>query len=97
MPPAKRRICRSAMGRAILPASQLRCANYRSTAESEKTHFIYGYSLGAKAISAALKTPSEESLAVWPDSDYRGFRAKVDAAATTHAIPIVASATCFRS
>ncbi|HEY6199854.1 MAG TPA: hypothetical protein VI231_14685 [Candidatus Binatia bacterium] len=71
---------RSAMGRAILPASQLRCANYRSTAESEKTHFIYGYSLGAKAISAALKTPSEESLAVWPDSDYRGFRAKVDAA-----------------
>ncbi len=71
---------RSAMGRAILPASQLRCANYLSTAESEKTHFVYGYSLGAKAISAALKTPSEESLAVWPDAEYRAVKAKVDAA-----------------
>lgn len=71
---------RSAMGRAILPASHLRCANYLSTAESEKTHFVYGYSLGAKAISAALKTPSEELLAIWPDSDYRAVKAKVDAA-----------------
>jgi hypothetical protein len=71
---------RSTMGRAILPASQLRCADYLSTAEYEKAHFIYGYSLGAKAISAALKTPREQSLTVWPDSDYRGVRAKLDAA-----------------
>jgi len=71
---------RSEMGRAILPACQLRCVNYLSTAESEKAHFIYGYSLGAKAITAALKTPFEQSLTVWADSDYRGVRAKVDAA-----------------
>jgi hypothetical protein len=68
------------MGRTILAASGLRCAKYLSAAESEKMHFIYGYSLGAKAISAALKTPGEESLTVWPDSDYRAVKAKVDAA-----------------
>ena len=71
---------RSVMGRAILPASQLGCVNYLSAAESEKAHFIYGYSLGAKAVTAVLETPSEQSLAPWPDSDYRGVRAKVDAA-----------------
>jgi hypothetical protein len=71
---------RSEMGRAILPASQLRCLNYLSTAESEKAHFVYGYSLGLKAITAALKTPLEQSLTVRPDSNYRGIRAKVDAA-----------------
>jgi hypothetical protein len=70
---------RSELGRAILPASEFRCLKYLSAAESEKTHFVYGYSLGAKAISAALKTPSEESLAVWPDSDYRAVKTKIDA------------------
>ncbi|HKA31839.1 MAG TPA: hypothetical protein VKH64_01400 [Candidatus Binatia bacterium] len=71
---------RSEMGRAILPESQLRCVNYLSTAESEKAHFIYGYSLGAKAITAALETPLAQSVTVRSDSDYRGVRAKVDAA-----------------
>ncbi len=70
----------SELGRAILPANQLGCANYLSAAEYEKVHLIYGYSLGAKAITAALKTPREQSLTVWPDSDYRGVRAKLDAA-----------------
>lgn len=71
---------RSELGRAILPASRLRCVNYLSTAESEKAHFIYGYFLGAKAVTAALETPLEQSPTVWPASNYRGIRAKVDAA-----------------
>ncbi|HEY1269648.1 MAG TPA: hypothetical protein VGH16_20485 [Candidatus Binatia bacterium] len=70
---------RSETGRAILAASRLRCQNYLSTPENEKAHFIYGYSLGAKAIAAAMKTPLEESLTVWSD-DHGAVKAKVDAA-----------------
>ncbi|HEY1372955.1 MAG TPA: hypothetical protein VGH50_10840 [Candidatus Binatia bacterium] len=71
---------RSETGRTILAASRLSCVNYLSTPETEKAHFIYGYSLGATAIGAALKMPPEESLALWPDSSYPAVKAKVDAA-----------------
>jgi|GEM_PF-2025859 hypothetical protein len=69
---------RSDTGRAILVAS-LRCSNYLSTPENEKAHFIYGYSLGAKAIGAALKTSSEKWVAVWPDADNQAVKANLDA------------------
>jgi hypothetical protein len=66
--------------RKIIADSTLTCAGYRAESNGERTHLIYGYSLGAKAMRVVLDTPREISLMVWPDADYREVKARVDAA-----------------
>ena len=64
--------------RNFLGKSRLQCSNYFSANDIERTHFIYGYFLGASAMKSILKTPPELSLIVWPDADYREVKARVD-------------------
>jgi hypothetical protein len=66
--------------RMVLGKCRLRCSNYLSTDDSERTHLIYGYFLGTSAIRTVLKTPPELSLMVWPDADYRDVKARINGA-----------------
>jgi hypothetical protein len=66
--------------RTVLGTSRLRCANYLSTSEPEQANLIYGYFLGTSALKSVLKTPPELSLTVWPNTDYRAVKTRLNVA-----------------
>lgn len=66
--------------RSILGTSRLRCADYLLTSEPEQANLIYGYFLGTSAIKSVLKTPPELSLTVWPNTDYRAVKTRINVA-----------------
>jgi hypothetical protein len=66
--------------RKIIEKSGPACSDYDSASDIERTNLIYGYFLGASAIKSILQTPPEQSVMVWPDTDYHEVKARVEAA-----------------
>jgi hypothetical protein len=65
--------------RQVLEGSRHTCLDYASASDNERSKLIYGYFLGTKAVGLTLNTPRELSLVVWPETDPRDVKAKVDA------------------